>query len=137
MFRIHRDAVPDLNAFLDRCGYLRITLDGRAMTSRKAAHSEIALGFGFPDYYGRNWDAFNDCFGDFVQEHDGELIAVVWDHMDDAAKAAPATAGEVSWALLESAAGYMPSLAPGTTWRVSMDVFAIGLGDDFDRPGVE
>ncbi len=125
----------DLYAFLDREGYTRIQLDGRRMTSRQAAHDELALAFGFPDYYGHNWDAFNDCMGDFVEEHDGELFAVVWDAMDQAADAAPATAAEVCWALLESASSVMPSMAPGTFWRISIDIFAVGDGPDFDRPG--
>lgn len=137
LHRVHRSAVSDLNEFLDRFKYRRIALDGRCMTSRLAAHEEIALAFGFPDYYGRNWDAFNDCFGDFVEEHDGELIAVVWDHLEASAAAAPATTSEVGWALLEAAFSSMPTLAPGTSWRISMDVFVLGEGEDFDRPAVE
>ena len=137
LFRVHRAALSDLESFLDRFGYGRLYLDGRRMTSRQTAHDEIALAFGFPDYYGHNWDAFNGCLGDFVEEHDGELIAVVWDFMDHAAEAAPATAAEVGWALLESAVSSMPTLAPGTSWRLSMDIFAVGDGDDFDRPAVE
>ena len=134
LFRVHRAALADLTVFLDRFGYRQIHLDGRRMTSRSAAHDEIALGFGFPNYYGQNWDSYNDCLGDFVQEHDGELFAVVWDFMERASEAAPATAAEVGWALLESASASMPTLAPGTTWHVSIDVFAVGDGDDFDRP---
>ena len=104
------------------------------MTSRSAAHAELARAFGFPDYYGRNWDAFNDCFGDFVEEHSGELVAVVWDHIDVATRAAPVTAVEVGWALLECAAGSMPSLGEGVDWRIALDVFAVGEGGDFDSP---
>lgn len=134
LFRVHRSALEDLDVFLDRFSYLRIDLDGRAMTSRSAAHTELARTFGFPDYYGKNWDAFNDCFGDFVADHSGELVAVVWDHVDVAAHSAPATAIEVGWALLECAAGSMPSLGEGMSWHIAMDVFVVGDDEDFDRP---
>jgi hypothetical protein len=103
------------------------------MTSRLAAHDELSLAFGFPDYYGRNWDAFNDSFGDFVGEHDGERFAVIWEDVEHAVAAAPVTAVEVGWALLECAAGSMPSLAPGTRWSIELEVFAIGTGRDFDH----
>jgi Barstar (barnase inhibitor) len=67
LFRVHRTSVEDLNAFLDRVGYRRVHLDGRRMTSRQAAHDELAFAFGFPHYYGKNWDAFDHCFGDYIE----------------------------------------------------------------------
>ncbi|MBQ8507508.1 MAG: barstar family protein [Clostridia bacterium] len=36
-------------------------LDGAHMTSRAAAHDEIARALELPDYYGRNLDALWDC----------------------------------------------------------------------------
>jgi RNAse (barnase) inhibitor barstar len=134
LFRVARGARPYLDVFLDRFCYRRLALDGRVMTSRSAAHGEIARAFGFPDYYGRNWDAFNDCFGDFVEEHSGELIAVVWEHVEITTRAAPATAIEVGWALLEARARSMPSLDNRDTPHIHVDVFAVGEGTDFDHP---
>lgn len=29
-------------------------------------HCLIAKTFGFPEYYGNNWDAFNECIRDFL-----------------------------------------------------------------------
>lgn len=123
LFRVHRSACNELDAFLDRFSYRLFYLDGRAMTSRRNAHVEIARAFAFPDYYGNNWDAFNDCFGDFVAEHSGQLIGVVWDCVDVAAQHAPVTAVEVGWALLE-----------GRERDIALDVFTIGDGTDFDAP---
>lgn len=119
---------------LSRRGFRLIEIDGRNMTSRASAHAELASAFEFPDYCGHNWDAFNDCVGEFVEEHDGDRVAVVWRNIAAAAVAAPATVAEVGWALLEMKFGRMPNLAPGTTWSVQVEVFAIGDGDDFDRP---
>jgi hypothetical protein len=90
---------------------------------------------GSPDYYGKNRDAFNDCFGDFVTDHSSELIAVVWDHVDVRACAAPATVVG-AWALLECAVGSMPSLGEGVGWHIALDVFVVGDNEDFDRPGL-
>ncbi len=134
LYRVHRSALADLHAFLDRFSYLRLDLDGRAMTSRHAAHAELARVFRFPDYYGKNWDAFNDCFGEFVADHSGELVAVVWDHIRVAASAAPATAAEVGWALLDAALGWTAPPGDRAGGYIAMDVFTVGDGDDFDRP---
>jgi hypothetical protein len=104
------------------------------MTSRTAAHAELARAFAFPEYYGENSDAFDECFGDFEADHSGELVAVVWDHVDVAARTAPATTVEVGWALLERSTSSMPGGGEKGSAPVAFDVFAIGDGDDFDRP---
>jgi RNAse (barnase) inhibitor barstar len=137
LYRVHQDSWPVLDAFLDRWSYRRIQLDGRQMTTRQQAHFQLHAAFGFPEWCGTNWDAFNDCFGDFVEENDGALIAVLWRHIDVGAQAAPATTAEVGWALLECAFRVTPSLAPGTQWSVSLDVFVLGDGEDFDRRPAE
>ena len=135
LFRVHRSALDDLTAFLGRHPYKRLHLDGRQMTTRSTAHGELSLAFAFPNYAGgANWDAFNDDLGDFVQEHNGQLFAVVWDHIEVAAQHAPVTTAEVAWALLEASFGQMPTLTEDVDWAVAFDVFVIGDGDDFDRP---
>ena len=121
LLRVHGNAREHLNAFLARHSYRRFDLDGRAMTPRLAAHRELARTFAFPDYYGANWDAFDECFSDFIEQHSGDLVAVVWNHLDVSARLAPATTIEVGCALLNHRAG-----AP--------DVFALGDTEDFDRP---
>jgi RNAse (barnase) inhibitor barstar len=134
LYRVHTDALTELSRFLDRWSYRRIELEGTLMTSRREAHNVLKAAFEFPDYYGRNWDAFNDCFGDFVAENDGALIAVVWRDIETAARTAPATVAEVCWGLLSHAHEYGPRLEPSAGASVWMDVFAVGIGEDFDRP---
>ncbi|GAA0721534.1 barstar family protein [Dactylosporangium roseum] len=122
LYRVHTDALPELSRFLDRWSYHRVDLDGRPMASRAGAHRALATVFGFPDHYGANWDAFADSFADYLAARDEHIpVAILW---HDIESAAPATAAEVGWALLEHAAA-----AP-----LPVHVFAIGDGDDFDRP---
>lgn len=43
----------------------KIILDGTEMTSRKSLHEYLAGTLSFPDYYGKNLDALNDCLREF------------------------------------------------------------------------
>lgn len=103
------------------------------MTSNRAAHAELARAFQFPDHYGKNWAAFDDSFGDFAAERSGQLYAIVWDNLEAAASSAPATTVEVGWALLAHALALLPTIDPGQDKYIDLDVFALGVGDDFDR----
>lgn len=131
---VHVDAWPLLDAHLERWGYLRFELDGRRMTSRQEAHRHIGEVFGFPDWYGAGWDAFNDCIGQFVVDHDGQRVAVIWHHLEEMAEHAPATLAEVGWGLLETQIGDMPARNPANRTGIELVVFAVGDGPDFDRP---
>ena len=51
----------------------RADLDGgRCRTSRQFL-VEIGVVLGFPAYYGHNWDAFNECFGDLLDVTTGGM----------------------------------------------------------------
>jgi RNAse (barnase) inhibitor barstar len=133
LFRVDVAALPQLGEFLDRFGYRRVELDGTRMTSRSAAHGEIARAFGFGAHYGKNWDAFHDCFGDYLAEHGDERpLAVLWRDLAVAAEAAPATTAEVAWALIEVHLETLPTGEGGRSGAV--DVFVLGSGTDFDGP---
>ncbi|GAA1843638.1 barstar family protein [Asanoa iriomotensis] len=47
-------------------GYTIVQLDASAWTTDDDLHSAIAAALDFPDYYGRNLDALNDCMRDVV-----------------------------------------------------------------------
>lgn len=133
LYRVHQVSWSLLDGFLDRWNYRRVQLDGRQMTTRQQAHLELHDAFGFPDWCGTNWDAFNDCFGDVVEENDGALIAVQWDTSTLVRRLRPQP--QQRWAgLLECAFGVTPSLTPGTQRSVRLDIFVLGEGEDFDRP---
>jgi ribonuclease inhibitor len=42
-----------------------VSIDLSTIKSRLELHAVLARALGFPDYYGRNWDAFNECIRDF------------------------------------------------------------------------
>jgi ribonuclease inhibitor len=41
-----------------------LTIDVASVTSHDALHELLAEAFQFPSYYGRNWDAFDECIRD-------------------------------------------------------------------------
>lgn len=134
MWRLHSDAEPELDRFLADHPYVRIDLDGTRITSRSTLHEVLGEAFGFPDWYGNSWDAFHDCWYGFASEHENDLVAVVWHDLDRTAAAAPATAAELGWALMECADGHWPTPDPGPPTTMHLDLFVLGHGDDFDRP---
>lgn len=50
-------------------------------------HNDLASTLGFPDYYGKNLDAFNDCLSDLVPRNIG--IVLVFQNYDLFAKKEP------------------------------------------------
>ena len=55
-------------------------IDGAKMTSRAAAHDELARALSLPAYYGRNLDALWDC----VSTMEGKIILLNADLMEEA-----------------------------------------------------
>lgn len=45
-------------------------LDVSAITAREELHAHIAQDYGFPDCYGSNWDAFDECIRDVLPHFD-------------------------------------------------------------------
>ncbi|WP_051760253.1 barstar family protein [Herbidospora cretacea] len=61
-------------------------IDGRACRTRAALFDETARVLRFPDYFGRNWDAFADSLGDAVRAGTTTLIVR---HAEDLLSAEP------------------------------------------------
>jgi RNAse (barnase) inhibitor barstar len=49
-------------------GHSGVILDGARMTTRDELFDQFAATFNFPDHFGRNWDAFNDCMRDHLDD---------------------------------------------------------------------
>jgi RNAse (barnase) inhibitor barstar len=67
---------------LEALGFEVVRLDGTGINDRESFHREVAEVFRFPDYYGRNWDAFDECFGELEM---APHLAVVWTDADQLA----------------------------------------------------
>ncbi|VXB43869.1 Barnase inhibitor [Aeromicrobium sp. 9AM] len=87
-------------------GYEVVQIDGSGWTSEADVHASISQSLQFPDYYGRNFHALNDCLGD-VATHEygtnpsakGTVIVI-----DEAGSFAAASPG-VFAAIVEAFAG--------------------------------
>lgn len=56
---------------------MTVTLDGRLMREREAAHDHLQERLQLPDYYGRNLDALYDCLTDICQP-----MTIILEHAD-------------------------------------------------------
>lgn len=68
-------------------------LDGRALRSKKALLAGVARALDFPDYFGENWDALEECLSD-MSWRDGQISLLI-EHADSIPDALFATFREV------------------------------------------
>jgi RNAse (barnase) inhibitor barstar len=59
---LHRQ--PEILDWLAGHGYQLVRLDAGAWTTQADFHRDVGAALDFPDYYGNNLDAFNDCLRD-------------------------------------------------------------------------
>lgn len=57
-------SIPFLQQEADKAGWRLYALDGKKITNKKTFLAQIAHEMEFPDYFGKNWDALNDCLTD-------------------------------------------------------------------------
>jgi len=43
-----------------------VEIDLGTVNTKEEIHERLASALGFPDYYGRNWDAFDECMQDLT-----------------------------------------------------------------------
>ena len=55
-------------AWLSAHGYQVTAIDASRWSTEHDLHGDIAEALSFPDYYGRNLDALNDCMRDVVSQ---------------------------------------------------------------------
>ncbi len=74
-----------------------VRLDGGKITNWRAFHDECKEAFGFPDFYGRNMDAWIDCMSTLREEdgmthfnmHADEMLEIQVLHADSLHRKAP------------------------------------------------
>jgi hypothetical protein len=94
-----REVLDETTAWLSKHGYQVIPLAGD-WTTEQDLHRAIASALDFPDYYGQNLDALNDCMRDVVGQDygwapDAAGLALVFIGYDTFAARFPATAQAV------------------------------------------
>lgn len=55
-----------LRPFLKSGGYEIKEIRGTEIRDKESLFNEFSQALGFPSYFGRNWDAFNDCVRDLI-----------------------------------------------------------------------
>ncbi len=85
-----------LAAALAGRGWRCFTLDGAAIDSKAAFLSASAAAMQFPAYFGRNWDAFEECVNDLSWVPAAGHV-LLYDHAAHFARAQPA-----EWAIARS-----------------------------------
>jgi RNAse (barnase) inhibitor barstar len=89
-------------AWLRTQGYAVDEFDSSKWDSAAGFHSDVELRLGFPDYYGQNLDAFNDCMRDIEIPNSGGR-AIVFHRFDTFAKREPSVAQAVLDIMAKSA----------------------------------
>jgi RNAse (barnase) inhibitor barstar len=59
-----RDQIADMLASRDSEGDSRIILLSAGIKGRHELFQELSKGLNFPDYFGNNWDALDECIND-------------------------------------------------------------------------
>jgi RNAse (barnase) inhibitor barstar len=131
---VHEDALDVLDRDLRRAGFAVVRLPGEDVTDAHGFHAAAKRAFAFPDYYGHNWDAFNECFGEVELAHP---TAIVWTAAERLADSDLKTFAEA----IAEFARFRDAFAdpdPGSvdvSRPTQIELFLVGRGAAFRRPG--
>lgn len=62
--------------YLSRHGQHSFLIDVNGCSNWDDFHEVIQKGFGFPEYYGKNWDAMWDCLDGFFMQDEEQVIRI-------------------------------------------------------------
>lgn len=69
--------LPRLRSELREHGFKVFEADANACRDERSLLTALGDALPFPDYYGANWAAFDDCVGDMLRENAGPTAVVV------------------------------------------------------------
>lgn len=72
----------DLDNLLNESTDKPFILEGKNMQNEESLHNEFSTKLNFPDYYGKNWDALNDCISD-LSWLNTKSVRIIIDNFDD------------------------------------------------------
>lgn len=73
---VSRD-LPRLRSDLGASGFKVFEASAEQCRDERSLLTALGDALSFPDYYGANWAAFDDCIGDMLREHAGRTAVVV------------------------------------------------------------
>ena len=59
-----------------------LVIDVSSVQTREELHTLLAEKLGFPEYYGKNWDAFDECIRDLPPSEPLQIAGIV--HLENA-----------------------------------------------------
>ncbi len=82
VFRLEGDiSAKELEKTIEQYGLAFFLLDGTKINNKKQFLKEAAERLKFPDYFGANWDAFEDCLTD-MSWHEADGFVILYDHFE-------------------------------------------------------
>ena len=89
VFRAPDDSpIKELERLAKQYKYKFFLLDGAEIRDKERFLNHAAAVLSFPDYFGNNWDAFEDCLTD-MSWHETDGFLIVYDHFEILAQHAP------------------------------------------------
>ncbi len=89
VYRLADDApIKELEKLAKQYKYAFFLLDGAGIEDKERFLNRAATVLRFPDYFGNNWDAFEDCLTD-MSWHETEGFLILYNHFEVFADHAP------------------------------------------------
>jgi RNAse (barnase) inhibitor barstar len=129
IYLIDQHSEKELYNALSSSGFKIFKIEGSSIISEENFFIEVSKVLKFPDYFGNNWDAFHDCFGDFVSVENGP-IALIWRDATSTLDKSLKIFLKVAYELL-SAAVEVGSYKDTDIEPVQVELFILGKGKDF------
>ena len=105
VFRLADDApIKELEELAKQYSYAFFLLDGADIHDKRQFLNRTAAALSFPDYFGNNWDAFEDCLTD-MSWHETDGFLILYDHFEAFAKHAP-DQFKIALEILRDSTGY-------------------------------
>lgn len=82
-------AAPGLQELAVAHGMMPFLIDGTTVDSKEQFLTVMAEALSFPDYFGMNWDAFEDCLTDMSAHEDAGGYLIVYDGIQTFAEEDP------------------------------------------------
>ncbi len=124
-------ATESLVEKLSALGFTIYTIDGLRILDEKTFFEEVARALTFPEYFGHNWDAWDECLGDFGRSLTADRVAIVWTDADRAMEADAQTFLQAVCDLFRLAMGASSLKKASPEQPKQVEVFLLGQRQGF------